>query len=143
MSLANVCDVPVRNAPCGKYPATPIELTIGGKAHSAGDICDGHSEVLARAAAMLGLSPATSAPAKKTAAKTTSTKKATSKRKTAPKKKPGGQPGANIQPQLRTASGAKYTSAEARAWLVERGEIPSDSTGRIAQDKLKLYADAH
>lgn len=43
----------------------------------------------------------------------------------------------------RAASGAVFTVAEARAWLIQEGHLKSSSVGRLSRAQLALYAEVH
>ena len=40
-------------------------------------------------------------------------------------------------------SGKAFTAAQARAWLVKRGELEGIGPGRLSQQQLDAYADTH
>lgn len=113
-----ICDFLERKRECGREAVHSIEVKVDGKRLSAADVCAEHKQPFEDAIAKLGL--AGSAPAPRP------TRKSSTKPKT-----------------FKAASGTRFTAKDARAWLVEQGELEENSTGIIAKDKIKLYADAH
>lgn len=77
-----------------------------------GDICDEHLPTLEKAFAMVGIEITS------------------------------GRVDHKDRKAMRTASGKAFTTAEARAWLLEQGVI-KNPTGRIGKANLNLYAEAH
>ena len=114
--LVILCDVPVRQKPHGVEATNAVDVTIANKRYH-GDICDEHMPLLAEVFAKVGIELKT--PAKKAASK--------------PKKKV----------EMRTKSGKVFTAADARPWLIEQGLIEEAAAGRISQENLTKYADAH
>lgn len=111
-----ICDMLERKRECGKEAVHSVEVKIDGKRHSLGDACADHASTLTETLAKLGLNGAST-----TAARPTTRKPRT----------------------FKAASGARFTAKDARAWLIEQGVLEANSTGIIAKDKIKLYADAH
>lgn len=116
--LVTECDVPVRNKPCGAPASLSVDVQVaktdqsGAAKRYHGDTCEEHLAAVEKAFAQIGIEITS------------------------------GRVDSKDRKAMRTKSGQAYTTAEARAWLLEQGII-TNPTGRIGKANLNLYAEAH
>lgn len=113
MTVARVCDFPVRGKECGKPAALAYEGRFTGQRLYGADFCEKHRDEFETKMLAMGVRPLASLTDNKAR-------------------------GVHM-----AASGATFSTHDAREWLVAQGLISGGAAGRVSKAMLQLYAESH